>query len=125
MNEIKTVKTNLQLQAWTNMIQECHASGLSARQWCEERGLNPKTYYYRQRKVREAMLQTMSNEATSDIKCQNDQSPSFAKLEVQMPAIDTNTSAILIHVNGISVEVRNGASKDTIEAVLLALKSVC
>ena len=71
------------------------------------------------------MLRTMSNDATSEIECQNDQSPSFAKLEVQMPAIDTNTSAILIHVNGVSVEVRNGATKDTIEAVLLALKSVC
>lgn len=38
---------------WKSQVEECKASGLTVKEWCEENGINLKTYYYRQKKVRE------------------------------------------------------------------------
>lgn len=34
------------LDTWTTRIMDCRSSGMSVRNWCQENGLNEKTYYY-------------------------------------------------------------------------------
>ncbi len=41
------------ISEWKSQVEECKAGGLAVREWCEENGINLKTYYYRQKKVRE------------------------------------------------------------------------
>jgi len=57
----QTVARMVRLQSWAAQINECQQSGLSVRQWCEENGINMKTYYNRMTKVREAVLEDMEN----------------------------------------------------------------
>ena len=44
------------LQQWTQFIQDCKTSGLTVEEWCAQNGFSKHKYYYRLRKVREAML---------------------------------------------------------------------
>jgi hypothetical protein len=48
----------------------------------------------------------------------------FAKLQVN-PSNHYQQSAVMIHLPNASVEVAEGTSKETIEAVLIALKNIC
>ncbi len=36
---------------WSHRVTECRNSNISVSAWCEQNGLNPKTYYYWQRKL--------------------------------------------------------------------------
>lgn len=48
----------------------------------------------------------------------------FKQLEVQSPVPNTQ-AAVIIRLNGATVEVNEGTSQQTIQAVLLALQNVC
>ena len=52
--KISEVKQEFQLQEWSGMLREQKESGLSVKQWCQERGLAEHIYYYRLRKLRQA-----------------------------------------------------------------------
>ena len=48
----------------------------------------------------------------------------FKKLEVHTPVQNTQ-AAVIIRLNGATVEISEGTSQQTIQAVLLALQSIC
>ncbi len=48
----------------------------------------------------------------------------FKKLEVMSPLPDTK-AAVIIHLPNATLEVNEGASQQTVQAVLLALQNVC
>ena len=48
-------KKNAKLNAWYETLQERKASGQSVGVWCQENGTVRSTYYYWQKKVREAL----------------------------------------------------------------------
>lgn len=58
------VAKNLKLQHWTGVIQECHSSGLSVKDWIKEHDIPKDTYYYWQRKVREAAVDAINPQFT-------------------------------------------------------------
>ena len=52
--KISEVKQEYQLQEWSGMLRQRKESGLSVKEWCQERGLAEHIYYYRLRKLRQA-----------------------------------------------------------------------
>lgn len=40
------------------LIQECHASGLTKREFCQQRGISEKIHYYWLRKLRTQMVES-------------------------------------------------------------------
>lgn len=48
----------------------------------------------------------------------------FKKLEVEASSSNTQ-AAIIIHLPAATLEIQNGAARQTVEVVLLALKSIC
>ena len=122
MNTIALVKSQLKLQVWAEMVRECQQSKLTVEAWCKSQNLNTKTYYYRQKKVREAALADMPHDQI----CIADEhsAPCFKKLEVQPPGMDM-APAVVVRLPYATLEVSNDANQRTVEAVLLALKSTC
>lgn len=55
MNEIAKVKKEVKLKQWVEMVQRRNESGLSVSKWCDQNGVNVKTYYYRLKQVRQAL----------------------------------------------------------------------
>ena len=54
MADVLAVRNEYRLQSWVEIIRECQESGLSNREFCSQRGISEKTYYYWLRKVRAA-----------------------------------------------------------------------
>ena len=48
------VQNEYRMQSWVEIIRECQESGLSNREFCLQRGISEKTYYYWLRKMRTA-----------------------------------------------------------------------
>ena len=119
MNEIAVVKSQIKLENWAEMVRSRSTSGLTVEQWCRENGIGRKTYYYRQRKVRQAALAELkdTSENSSEV-------PVFGKLDLPLQNA-TSQPAITVHLPYATLEIGKAATEQTIKAVLMALKSTC
>ena len=52
MADVVAIRNEYREQTWTTIIQECNTSGLSNKEFCEQRGLSLASYYYWLRKLR-------------------------------------------------------------------------
>jgi hypothetical protein len=119
MNVQNTVK-GIRLRIWAQQVHECQQSGLSIRKWCETNGVEPKTYYYRRKRVREELLEYAgpgSSLQVGDYEPKPLEMPVFAAF--QMPR--TGRAAVTVQVGAHVAEVHNGADAETVEGVLRAL----
>ena len=57
--DVTEFKQEYRLRQWGEIIKEQQESGQTVRARCSERGISTKTYYYRLRKVREAICQNV------------------------------------------------------------------
>lgn len=55
--DILAVRDEYRAQSWAMMIQECNASGLTNREFCRQRGISEKLFYYWLRKLRGQMAE--------------------------------------------------------------------
>ena len=55
MKEIARVKKEIKLAEWAEMVKMRNASGLTVSEWCRQNGINLKTYYYRLKRMRQAV----------------------------------------------------------------------
>lgn len=113
MDQVTLVKNQYRLEQWTKLIQECQSSGLKVDDWCEANGVTHHAYI-------------IGYEKCDWLPALKEQEPltTFKKLEVQTPVSNTQ-AAVIIHLSGATLEVHNGADQQTVETVLLALKSIC
>lgn len=124
MDKIANVKSQLRLQQWAQIISDCQASDMTVIAWCEANNINIKSYYYWLRKVRNHTLEQMP-ELTENLPVpMEDDSVTFKKLDVQTPAPAT-AAAVIIRLPNATVEVSEGTSQQTVQAVLMALQAVC
>ena len=57
MDKIMAIKNKVRINRWSEMVNTCRSSGVTVQQRCTSNGINIKTYYYRLRKVREAICE--------------------------------------------------------------------
>ena len=57
MADVLAVRDEYRAQTWAMLVQECKASGMTNKDFCELRGVSEKSFYYWQRKFREQMLE--------------------------------------------------------------------
>lgn len=55
MKEIARVKKEIKLAEWAEMVKMRNVSGLTVSEWCRQNGINLKTYYYRLKRMRQAV----------------------------------------------------------------------
>ncbi len=94
---LRVVKENSNLAEWTRQVEECRNSGMSIREWCEQKGIAQSTYMYRQPKVWKALNQQSRN----------------AFIEM----------LLTVHASSVRAEIHNGADEVTLTVPLRALKS--
>lgn len=124
MDKITAVKSKLKLQQWAERIAECQASSMTVVAWCEANNINIKSYYYWLKKVRLHTLDSMPV-LSEKLPAKPVESPLvFKPLEVTSPVAGMRAS-VIVHLPQASIEVPDGVSQHTVEAVLLALKATC
>ena len=109
-SEIVTVKKNIRLQEWNRQIEEQKSSGLSIQEWCKQKGINPKTYYYHLRKVREEFLRSGKAENSQEKK-----EPERAVVPILSAPSGRN---IIIEKNGLHITLPESISADILIAVV-------
>jgi len=105
------------LQLWRGRVMECRNSGKSVAVWCEENGINIKTYYYWQKQVWDKATNTMihSNQGTLP-------QPELVQFaQVNLGCVDSADSDIVIRKDSWTIEVRNTASPELLNTVLQAV----
>ena len=97
MDQVTQVKTQLRLEHWKQLISECQASGMSVCSWCKENNVSEPSYYYYLKRLRQQAIVSLPN----------------------------TKAAVIIRLPQATLEIADGTSQQTIQAVLLALQSVC
>lgn len=116
MDQVTKVRRQLNREQWKNLINECRSSGMTVKNWCKANGICEQSYYHNLKLLREEMLSSLPVPVNG-----SDEKPAVLKrLEVQNPVPNTQ-AAVIIHFNGATVEIKEDTSRQTIQAVLLAL----
>lgn len=51
MADVLAVRDEYRAQIWAMLIQECNNSGLTKREFCQQRGISERSFYYWLRKL--------------------------------------------------------------------------
>lgn len=114
----REVTRRYRLNHWAEIVRECRSSGQTVKAWCAEHDINPKTYYYWLRRVREAACEALpSIEENSSI------------VPINIPAnaddpVPESSSQIILRFGSVTLELRNNASTTLIENTLRAIQNV-
>lgn len=111
MNEMTLREAGKQanLRKWSQRVVECRSSGLPVGQWCDENGINQKTYYRWQKEVFTAMVEQQST-----------RTPRFAELRAPEHRGDL---AATVRIGDVAVDVYAGADAAAVSAIVKALTS--
>jgi len=120
--KVQKAMMGIRMQEWLRQIHECQQSGLTITEWCSINGINPKTYYFRRRRVREELLEVA--EPSGTLVLSNNQSvkveaPVFAA--VPTSKISSIMTAATVHIGTYIAEINNGAELETVDGVLRTL----
>ncbi len=110
----------IRCQQWKLIIEECLASGMSKRAWCEANGVSDKQFYYWQRVLRrEAYLDMQSSQ-----KSLPDKVPSTSSfIELKQPPVEqplnggseTFRPDVIVRSGDFVVEISNSASDNLLK----------
>lgn len=109
---------DVRMNQWTNIIAACNTSGMTKTRWCRENGVNIKSFYYWQKRIRIA-----SYEEQSGSRVPNQEPVAFAKVIVSPrkdPEPAENNTGAVIRVSGLHIEIMNTATEELITKLLKA-----
>lgn len=84
MKEIARVKKEIKLAEWEEMEKMRNASGLTVSEWCRQNGINLKTYYYRQKRMRQAVCNELEVHDIVPLESVNDSEQKSEKIEISV-----------------------------------------
>lgn len=118
----REVTRQYRLNQWIEIIRECRSSGQTVSAWCADHNINPKSYYYWLKRVREAACEALpvldaGNQQIAPVKMP-------VHLSVAGSSIQESPSHITLRVGSATLELHNGASAALIENTLRALTNV-
>lgn len=120
--DTRHVAHELRLQHWVNLMREAKSSGLSNRRWCRENGIQEKTYYYWQRKLREAACKELLPDG--GVRDKKVLAPSgWAVCLPEQPGSDEG--AVTIEIGQCKVKVACNTNPEALEKVCRVLMRLC
>ena len=116
MDQVTKVRKHLKREQWKTLIKDCQSSGMTVTAWCSLNGICEQTYYRNLKRLREEFCENLP------IPVDTPEKPvTFKKLEVTAPLPNTK-AAVIIRLPNATLEINEGASQQTVQAVLLALQ---
>jgi putative transposase len=106
MADVLAVRDEYRAQTWAMLIQECNNSGLTKREFCQQRGISEKSYYYWLRKLRSQMAETAVPQL------------------VQLDPTPLQDDMLQIQYRGAELKLPAGVDMDAVSALLRSLQSL-
>ena len=105
MEDVLAVRDEYRLQNWTQIMRERQESGLTNKEFCAQRGISEKTYYYWLRKVREAAAESVGPQLVR--LSESNESPKGRRIEIRygeaelMLPEDVDLKAVTVLLNAL------------------------
>ena len=106
MADVLAVRDEYRAQTWAMLIQECNNSGLTKREFCQQRGISEKSFYYWLRKLRSQMAEASV--------------PQLVQLD---PPVVSN-DMLQIQYRGAELKLPTGVDIDAVAALLRSIQSL-
>ena len=106
MADVLAVRDEYRAQNWAMVIQECSNSGLSNREFCRQRGISEKTFYYWLRKLRGQMVDAAVPQL------------------VQLEPVNESEDLLQIQYRGAELKLPAGVDMDAVAALLRSIQSL-
>lgn len=121
---------------WYNLIQKCRTSGKSDTQWLAENNIKSPTFYYHIKQLRKKAckipdnIYSMRQPETHEVVpvCFDEVPeplPPTKYLEEPVIPEPSDCAAVKLQIHGISIEITNAATQNTIKNTLAALQGLC
>ena len=114
--DTQLVATQMRHRSWMEDYARQQESGLTVRQWCQENGILPKTFYYRLRVLREEACGLMNADSN---KTAVRAEPEFVR--VGLPKTAGASSGIRIKLDSAEISISPDASNEHVRMVLEAI----
>ena len=120
-SQTSLVAQQTRLQQWAQQIRECNhrPSGMTVNEWCLANGLSRANYYWRLRKVREALLNVADSTPTFVELKEPKPVPSIPKMNLQE---NSPKVVAIINKDSYSIEITDQASASFLQNLLEAIK---
>lgn len=115
--DTRQVAHEVRRQQWAMVMRERRESGMTIRDFCRERGIKEKTFFYWQKKLRESVCENLALRQETAMT----PAPSFA--EVRLPVERPGKDVIRVRLGDAEVEIGGDVSPVAIETVLRTLGS--
>ena len=106
MADVLAVRDKYRAQAWAMLIQECNNSGLTKRDFCQQRGISEKSFYYWLRKLRSQMAETAGPQL------------------VQLEPVSAPEDMLQIQYRKAELKLPSGVDIDAVAALLRSIQSL-
>ena len=106
MTDILAVRDEYRAQQWAKLIQECKASGMSNKDFCIQRGVSEKSFYYWQKKLRTKLAEAAVPQL------------------VQLDPVSVPTELLQISFRGAELKLPVGVDMDAVSAILRSIQSL-
>ena len=106
MGDVLATRNEYRAQIWMQFIRECKASGMTNREFCQQRGISEKSYYYWLRKLRKRAVEAAT--------------PQLVPLE----SAAAQATGMRIEFRGAQLVLPDGVDIDAVAAVLRSLQSL-
>ena len=115
------IAAEYRLSHWAGIMQERSASGLSIRAFCKQLGIGGNTYFYWQRKLREAAARQMPGTSTAPSRALVPSGWAVCE-ETKAAAVE---SGITVEIGKCRVAVGADASSEQLAKVCKVLMTLC
>ena len=137
MNEVMKMRREVREREWIEKIKECRGSGRTVKEWCEEKGICRKTYYYHLRIVREKLCEEYGKANAEELPASIARNKTRDIIPVKSPGLAVSSSGedqsvvplrsisspeIVIECEEMRISIKGGISSDSISAIIGVLK---
>ena len=106
MADVLAVRDEYRAQQWAMLIQECKVSGMSNKEFCIQRGVSEKSFYYWQKKLRTKLVEAAAPQL------------------VQLEAVSVPTELLQISFRGAELKLPVGVDMDAVSALLRSIQGL-
>ena len=110
----------VRMKHWAEVLRHRHESGQTIRGFCRTEGICEKTYYYWQKRIREAAGTALLGQEKEQMPATLPPVPVFAAL----PASKAS-GVVHVEIGGAVVDIESGADMAVVHSVLRMLRGQC
>ena len=109
MDQVTQIKTQLRMEQWKQLIEECQKSEMSVTVWCKENNVSESSYYYYLKRFRQQAIASLT------VPMETENKTIFKKVEVS-PYLSNPSAAVVLRLPQATLEIAEGTSQQTIQA---------